>query len=97
MSVRRTASWSAAWPPTTFAHVGESESSKSAMNTFAPELSALIVILASAGPVISTRRSSRSAGALATCHSDSRTFAGLRQEIEALDRPRRARRARAAR
>ena len=30
-SVPRTASCSAAWPPTTFAHVGDSESSKSAM------------------------------------------------------------------
>ena len=57
----RTASISAAWPPTTLAHVGESESSRSAMNTRAPELSALIIILGSAGPVISTRRSSKSA------------------------------------
>ena len=32
------------------------------MNTFAPELSALMIILRSAGPVISTRRSCRSAG-----------------------------------
>ena len=39
-----------------------SESSKSAMNTLAPELSALIIILRSTGPVISTRRSCRSAG-----------------------------------
>ena len=31
------------------------------MKTFAPELSALIIILRSAGPVISTRRSCRSA------------------------------------
>ena len=45
------------------------------MNTFAPELSALIIIFGSAGPVISTRRSSRSAGAGATVHSDSRTSA----------------------
>ena len=36
------------------------------MKTRAPELSALIIILGSAGPVISTRRSSRSAGAGAT-------------------------------
>ena len=47
----------------TFAQVGASASSRSAMNTRAPELSALIIILGSAGPVISTRRSSRSAGA----------------------------------
>ena len=43
------------------------------MNTRAPELSALIIILGSAGPVISTRRSSRSAGAGATVQSSSRT------------------------
>ena len=53
----------AAWPSTTFAHVGDRESSKSAMKTLAPELSALIVIFGSAGPVISTRRSFRSSGA----------------------------------
>ena len=40
-----------------FRHVGEFESSKSAMKTFAPELSALMIILRSTGPVISTRRS----------------------------------------
>ena len=50
------------------------------MNTLAPELSALIIILGSAGPVISTRRSSRSAGAGATVHSASRT--SLRREEE---------------
>jgi hypothetical protein len=38
------------------------ESSKSAMNTLAPEFSALMIILRSTGPVISTRRSCRSAG-----------------------------------
>ena len=70
---RRTASASAAWPPTTLAQVGESASSRSAMKTRAPELSALIIILGSAGPVISTRRSSRSAGAGATVQSASRT------------------------
>ncbi len=40
-----------------FSHVGEFASSKSAMKTFAPELSALITIFRSTGPVISTRRS----------------------------------------
>src|SRR3974377_2618 len=40
------------------------------MNTFAPELSALMIILRSTGPVISTRRSWRSAGVGATRHSD---------------------------
>ena len=43
------------------------------MNTRAPELRALIIIFGSAGPVISTRRSSRSAGAGATVQSASRT------------------------
>ena len=38
------------------------------MNTRAPELSALITILRSVGPVISTRRSCRSGGASATRH-----------------------------
>lgn len=37
-----------------FLHVGDDESSKSAMNTFAPELRALISIFRSVGPVIST-------------------------------------------
>ena len=36
-----------------FAHVGELASSKSAMKQRAPELSALIIILRSTGPVIS--------------------------------------------
>ena len=51
-----------AWPSTRFAQVGDVASSKSAMNTFAPEFSALMIILRSTGPVISTRRSCRSAG-----------------------------------
>ena len=45
------------------------ESSKSAMKTFAPELSALMIILRSTGPVISTRRSRMSAGMGATVQS----------------------------
>ncbi len=45
------------------------------MNTDAPELRALIIIRGSAGPVISTRRSSRSAGAGATCHVAARMSA----------------------
>ena len=55
--------------------VGEFESSKSAMNTFAPELSALITILRSTGPVISTRRSAISSGVGATRQSPARTSA----------------------
>ena len=54
------------------------------MNTFAPELSALIIILVSAGPVISTRRSSRSAGAGATRQSAARTSAVSVEERRAL-------------
>ena len=55
------------------AKTGEEASSKSAMKTLAPELSALTIILRSTGPVISTRRSSRSAGIGATFQSPSRT------------------------
>ena len=73
--MRRTASAIATWPPITFAQVGLSASSRSAMNTRAPELSALIIILVSAGPVISTRRSSRSGGAGATRQSAARMSA----------------------
>jgi hypothetical protein len=42
-----------------FSQVGEFASSKSAMKTLAPELSAVINIFRSVGPVISTRRSAR--------------------------------------
>ena len=87
-SVPRTASISAACPPTTFAQVGDSASSRSAMNTRAPELSALIIIFGSAGPVISTRRSSRSAGAGATVQSASRIVARAGQEVEPIRRHR---------
>ena len=41
-------------------HVGALESSKSAMKTEAPEFRALMTILRSTGPVISTRLSCRS-------------------------------------
>ena len=56
-------------------HVGELESSKSAMNTRAPEFRALIIILRSGGPVISTRRSMRSLGGGATVHVPERISA----------------------
>src|SRR5690348_1989532 len=72
--VRRTASLRLRCPSMMFAQVGEQESSRSAMKTFAPELSALIIILRSTGPVISTRRSVRSTGAGATCHPASRSM-----------------------
>ena len=58
-----------------FSHVGEFASSKSAMNTRAPELSALITIFRSTGPVISTRRSAISSGNGAIRQSPSRTEA----------------------
>src|SRR3989440_4726324 len=61
------------WPTTLFFQVGAFESSKSAMKTLAPELNALIIIFRSTGPVISTRRSSRSGRMAATVHSRSRT------------------------
>src|ERR1043166_1527358 len=73
--VRRTASRRLSWPSSKFFHVGEVASSKSAMKTLAPELSALITIFRSTGPVISVRRSCRSAGIEATCHDlSSRMF-----------------------
>ena len=50
----------------TFSQVGLVASSWSASQTFAPEFSALIVILRSVGPVISTRRSSSPGPAPAT-------------------------------
>ena len=70
---RVTASRRLICPRTTLSQVGVSESSQSAMNTRAPELSALMIILRSVGPVISTRRSARSAGVTVTRQSLSRT------------------------
>ena len=58
--VRRTASRRLSCPSTMLCQVGQLASSKSAMKVEAPQLSALITILRSVGPVISTRRSSRS-------------------------------------
>ena len=63
------------------AKTGEVASSKSAMKTLAPEFSALTIILRSTGPVISTRRSRRSAGIGATRQSPSRMAACLGQEV----------------
>ena len=71
-------------PATTFVQVGDSESSKSAMKTFAPELSALIIILRSTGPVISTRRLlevGRGRRHLPVAAADAR---GLREEVRQL-------------
>ena len=79
------------WPSIRFSQVGELESSKSAMKTRAPELRALMIILRSTGPVISTRRSGRSAGIGATVHSPARTLGGLRKEIRASSRRRASR------
>ena len=56
----------------TFGQVGMLASSRSASQTFAPELSALMAIFAGvAGPVISTRRSCSAGGAGATVQSPS--------------------------
>jgi hypothetical protein len=44
------------WPSIMFDQLGALASSKSAMNPSAPELSALMTILRSVGPVISTQR-----------------------------------------
>jgi len=80
-----------------FSQVGELESSKSVMNTLAPEFSALITILRSVGPVISTRRSARSAGAGATRQSPERTpEVASRKSGSSPSRRRRARASRAA-
>ena len=79
--VRSIASIRLAWPSRMLRHVGEFASSKSAMKHRAPELSALMTILRSTGPVISTRRSCRSAGTGATRQSLSRTSLRLRQEV----------------
>ncbi len=49
-------------PSITLLHSGASESSKSAIKTLTFAFSALITILRSTGPVISTRRSSKSSG-----------------------------------
>src|SRR5258708_9395164 len=58
-----------AWPDTMFSQVGVFASSKSAMYVDAPELSALMTILRSVGPVISTLRTSRSAGTRSEEHT----------------------------
>ena len=85
------------WPSIMFSHVGEFASSKSVMNTFAPQFSALITILRSVGPVISTRRSVRSSGAVGTRQSPSRTAAvSSRKSGSSPSRKRCARAARAA-
>ena len=71
-SIRRSmASSRFSWPPMTLSQVGEVASSKSASHTWAPELSALMVIRRSGGPVISTRRSARpgAGGATRQCGS----------------------------
>ena len=60
--VRRTASRMLICPSIMLCQVGQLASSKSAMKVAAPQLSALITILRSVGPVISTRRSSMSFG-----------------------------------
>ena len=63
-----------------FSQVGESASSKSAMNTDARESRALMMVFGSAGPVISTRRSSKRAGAGAIRHFVPAQLEGFRKE-----------------
>ncbi len=58
--------------PSMFVQVGTLASSKSAVETRAPELRALITILRSVGPVISTQRQRRSFGDGATRQSAAR-------------------------
>ena len=67
-----------------FAQVGEFASSKSAMKTFAPELSALMIILRSTGPVISTRRSQQVARDRRDRPVALADLARLRQEVRQL-------------
>src|SRR4051812_1669207 len=71
--VRRTASFSTTWPPTTLRQCGVLASSRSASQTFAPQLRALTAIFGSVGPVISTRRSTSPGGGGGTCHRPART------------------------
>ena len=67
----------------TLDQVGVLASSRSASQTLAPEFRALMAILAgAAGPVISTRRSCRAAGAGGNAPVALADVAGLRQEIE---------------
>ena len=68
----------------TLSQVGELASSKSAMKTLAPELSALIIILRSTGPVISTRRSASGLGRLGHRPVAGADLGGLGQEVGAL-------------
>lgn len=56
------------WPPMMLSHRGAVASSKSAIHTWAPELSALTAMRRSGGPVISTRRSVRPGAGGATRH-----------------------------
>jgi hypothetical protein len=71
--VPRIASARFTWPPIMFVHVGELESSKSAMKPEAPELRALMTIFRLVGPVISTRRFCSASGSGAIVQSPSRT------------------------
>ena len=64
------------------AQVGELASSKSAMNPRAPEFSALITILRSVGPVISTRRSCKRGRAGRDLSSRPRGSRRLGEEVE---------------
>ena len=69
--VRSSASMRLSWPVIMLSHSGVFASSKSASQTFAPELRALMVIFLSVGPVISTRRSTSPGAGGATRQSGS--------------------------
>jgi len=70
--LRLTASRRLICPSTMLSQVGQFASSKSAMKVEAPQLSALNDHLRSVGPVISTRRSSKSLGCGATVQAELR-------------------------
>ena len=63
-----------------FFQVGEVESSKSAINTSAPEFKALIIIFLSTGPVISTFLFATSDGGGVTVQSSSLIFRSFGKE-----------------
>ena len=69
------------WPWIWFVHSGEFESSKSVMYESAPELKALMTILASTGPVISTRRQCSAGGTGAIFQSPARIVRGRGEEV----------------
>ena len=80
-SVRRIAWPMLIWPWIWLVQSGEFESSKSVMYESAPELKALMTILASTGPVISTRRRCSAGGTGAIFQSPARIAGGGGEEV----------------